>query len=84
MRGRSLSLFSFQFDIAVNLSFISTFFGNFVNMQDTPHQLKDSLKSFCFSSLDLCRKLNLKNIPLTWVTLEKNNKFDTSHSFTHF
>ena len=53
-------------------------------MQDTPHELKDSLRSYCFSSLDLCQKRNLKNIPLPWVTLEKNNKFDTSHSFTHF
>ena len=70
MRGRSLSLFSFQFDIAVNLLFISTFFANYVNMQDTPHELKDSLRNYCFSSLDLCQKLNLKNIPLPWVTLE--------------
>ena len=76
MRDRSLSLFSFQFDIAFNLLFISTFL-QIVNMQDTPHQMKDFCRKYCFSSLDLCRKPNLKNIALTWATLEKNNKLDT-------
>ena len=42
-------------------------------MQDTPHQMKDYLRSYCFSKLDLCRKRNLKNVALMWVTLEKNN-----------
>ena len=76
MRNKSLSLFSFQFDIAFKLLFLSIF-ADFVNMQDTPHQMKDYLRSYCFSSLDLCRKRNLKNIALTWVTLEKNSKLDT-------
>ena len=54
-------------------------------MQDTPHQMKNLLRNYCFSSLDLCRKRYLKNIALTWVTLGKNNKFDTFHSFqTHY
>ena len=50
-------------------------------MQHTPHQMKDLLRSYCFSSLDLCRKRNFKNIALTWVTLGKNRKFDILHSF---
>ena len=53
-------------------------------MQHTPHQMKDLLRSYCFSLLDLCRKRNFKNIALTWLTLGKNSKFDTLHSFqTH-
>ena len=52
-------------------------------MQDIPHQTKDYLRSSCFSSLDLCQKRNLKNIALTWVTLEKNSKFDTSQISKH-
>ena len=84
MRDRSLSLFYFQFGIAFNLLFILTFFANFVNMQDTPHQMKDYLRKYCFSLFGLCQKRNLKNIALTWITSEKNNKFNTSHSFTHF
>ena len=81
MRDRSLSLFSFQFDIVFNLLFISTFLQILSN---TPQQMNDYLRSYCFSLLDLCRKRNLKNIALTWVTLEKNNKLDTSHSFIDF
>ena len=54
-------------------------------MQDTPHQIKDLLRSYCFSLLDLCRKRNLKNIDLTSVSLGKNSKFDNLHSFsTHY
>ena len=53
-------------------------------MQDTSHQMKDYLRSYCFSSLDLCQKRNLKNIDLTWATLENNNKFDALHNFSHF
>ena len=53
-------------------------------MQNTPRQMKDYLRSYCFSLLGLCRKCNLKNIALTWFTLEENIKFDTSHNFTHF
>ena len=53
-------------------------------MQDTPHQMKDYLRKYCFSLFGLCQKRNLKNIALTWITSEKNNKFNTSHSFTHF
>ena len=52
-------------------------------MQDIPHQTKDYLRSSYFSSLDLCRKRNLKNIASTWVTLEKNSKFDTSQISKH-
>ena len=65
MRDRSLSLFSFQFDVAFNLLF----------------QMKDYLRSYCFSFLDLRQNRNLKNIALICVTLEKNSKFDTLHSF---
>ena len=43
--------------------------------------MKDLLRSYCFSLLDLCRKCNLKNIALPWVTLGENSKFDTLHSF---
>ena len=82
MRGRSLSLFSFQFDIAFNLLFQP--FCKFCQYASTPHQMKDYLRSYCFSSLDLRQNRNLKNIALIWVTLEKNSKFDTLHSFTHF
>ena len=39
--------------------------------------MKDYLRSYCFSSLDLHQNHNLKNIALIWVTLEKNSKFDT-------
>ena len=46
-------------------------------MQDTPHQMKDYLRSCPFSLLDLCRKRNFKNIALTWIALEENIKFDT-------
>ena len=53
-------------------------------MQDSPHQMEDYLRKYCFSQPDSCRKHNLKNTALTCVTLEKNNKLDTSHSFTHF
>ena len=53
-------------------------------MQDAPHRMKDYLRKYCFSSPDLYRKRNLKNVALTWVTLEKNDKLDTSHNFTHF
>ena len=49
-------------------------------MQYTPHQMKDLLKSYCFSSIDLYGKRNFKNIALTWVTLGKNKKFDILHS----
>ena len=63
-------ILSFHFDIAFNLLFVSTFLQI---LQDTPHQVKDYLRSYCSNSLDLCRKSNLKNIALTtWVTLEKN------------
>ena len=50
-------------------------------MQDTSHQMEDYLRKYCFGLLDLCQKRNLKNIALTWVTLGKNSKFDTLHSF---
>ena len=50
-------------------------------MEDASHQMKDLLKSYCFSSLALCRNRNLKNIAVTCVTLGKNSKFDTLHSF---
>ena len=50
-------------------------------MQDTSHQMEDYLRKYCFGLLDLCQKRNLKNIALTWVTLGKNRKFDTLHSF---
>ena len=46
--------------------------------------MKDYLRSYCFSSLDLHQNRNLKNIALIWVTLEKNSKFDTLNSFAHF
>ena len=46
--------------------------------------MKDYLRSYCFISLDLRQNRNLKNIALIWVTLEKDSKFDTLHSFTHF
>ena len=52
-------------------------------MQDASHQMEDYLRKYCFGLLDLCQKRNLKNIALTWVTLEKTNKLDTSYSFTH-
>ena len=45
-------------------------------------QMKDYLRSYYFNSLNLCQKCNLKNIDLTWVTLENNNKFDALHNFT--
>ena len=50
-------------------------------MQHIPHQMIDLLRTYCFGSLDLCRKRNFKNIAITWVTLGKNSKFDTLHSF---
>ena len=53
-------------------------------MQDTRDRMKNYLRSYCFSFLDLCRKRNLKNIALTWITLEKKNKFDTLHNLRHF
>ena len=53
-------------------------------MQDTQRQMKDYLRSYCFSLPDLYQKRNLKNIALTWVSLEKNRKFDTLYNFTHF
>ena len=71
MRDRSLPLFPFQFDIAFNFLLISTFFSNFVNMQETPHQMKDLSRSYCFSSLYLLQKRNLKNIVLTLDTSGK-------------
>ena len=74
MRDKNLSLFSFQFEIVFNL--LSFSIEDFVNMQDTSHQVKDYLRSYWLSFLDLCQKRNLKNIALTWVTLEKNSKFD--------
>ena len=70
MRGRSLSLFSFQFDIAFKLLLIARY-----------TIMKDLLRSYCFSLLELCRKCNLKKKALTWVTLRENSKFDTLHSF---
>ena len=39
--------------------------------------MKDYLRSYCFSSLDLYQNHNLKKMALIWVTLEKNSKFDT-------
>ena len=42
--------------------------------------MKDLLRNYCFSLLDLCRKFSLKNIALTWVSLGENSKFDTLHS----
>ena len=74
MRDKNLSLFSFQFEIVFNL--LSFSIEDFVNMQDTSHQVKDYLRSYWLGFLDLCQKRNLKNIALTWVTLEKNSKFD--------
>ena len=59
-------------------------FCKFCQYASTPHQMKDYLRSYCFSSLDLRQNRNLKNIALIWVTLEKNSKFDTLNSFTHF
>ena len=53
-------------------------------MQDTRHQMKDYLRNYCFSWLNLCWKCNLRKITLTWVTLEKNSNFVTLHSFTYF
>ena len=80
MRGRSLSLFSFQF--AFKLLIISTFFKFCHYARYTT--MKYLLRSYCFRLLDLCRKRNLNNIALTWVTLGENSKFDTLHSFqTH-
>ena len=47
--------------------------------------MKYLLRSYSFNLLDLCRQCYLKNIALTWVTLGKNSKFDTLHSFwTHY
>ena len=78
-------LLYFLFSWALHLTIICfNLFANFVNMQDTSHQMKDYLRSYCFSSLDLCQKRNLKNIDLAWATLENNNKFDALHNFSHF
>ena len=44
--------------------------------------MKDYLRSYCFSLLDSYQKRNLKNIALTWVSLEKNRKFDTLYNYT--
>ena len=83
MRGRSLSFFPFQLDIAFKLLLISTFL-QFLSLCKIYHNTR-FIKKLLFQFAWFMSKFVLKNIVLTWVTLGENSKFDTLHSFwTHY